>query len=1230
MRTAAAFGLLAALASGCAGVASLRRGDTIGDRAPGWAGWSSLIEGATARAEAQLADARRRAPDDPITLFGLAALAYERGETEAALEASLTLLEMPERHPGDPWVALTAAAAATRVGDLLSEAAEPRPFEERLLALHTGALPWRARLLVEEASDIIARRRGDGHLLLQPSLRQGCLQKMTWTATAGRLPNLDLTAATSTPLPAPRALDASGCLLTVPERDGLPGVRLVQATLTTTAGRVQVVLDYGGPALIEMDGRELASHGSDQAFGPRATGVAVTLPPGRHTLQLRLGSYGGAAQLRAFVFDPAPPETAAPTASRPEQAALVELAGGLIAEATGETEATLLAAEKLRGHRRFGAGLAAAATFLARDPSRPPALARDESESLYRAAVASDARLARVFLALARGELQRERSLEAAELSRQALEATPGFWPAATTQVEALRARGLERHADAVLAQMMARLARAGGACELLLLAHQRAQLRYQTETEKTLTDRLRRCDARSTVPLDWMRRRGDLTAAAAELQARLSFVADRNNARAELAAARLAQGDAGAAVRELTGLVEMSPRDSSLRLRLADAERAAGRADRARAVVAETAARFPGQSQVRQAARVMGLPLPLDDFRLDAKDVIREYRESGLDYQAPAVMVLDRTVARVLDDGTQVILTHNIVNVKTKDGIARWGEVEVPDNAEILALRTHKADGRVREPEEIVGKETISAPDLGVGDFVEWETVEYREPEGSFAPGFVGDRFFFQSLELPLHLSEYLILAPATLAIDFDRRSGAPEVQATDGPAGTRLYRFVAHKMPQLFAEPAAVGHIEWIPSVRASSGITAERWSRMLADGLYGVARRSPALNRLARQVVLHADPRDNGWAAAIVRWTRENIEAEAGLAESATASVARGRGSRAAVILGLARSLGLDAQLVLARPLTEAAAEQPAVAQELDDFTEVLVRFPGAGPGQPPVYVDPRWKHAPLGYLPPGLDGARCLVLGNGRLETARSRSAESRVVRMTLRLHADGGGSGEVRESLRGWPAIEWAAVYERLRGDEGKLRQEFEQRWLNHHFPGARLDALTITIDKAREGEAELRYSFSSASLASRQADELRLQPGFFRTQPGRRFATEGSRHTGLMVGTDPNLDLQADLLLPAGAAVLDPGREGEVATGPGQVLRFSERRQTLADARVAGVRILIRRQAALPLVRVQPADYPAVAGELRRVDPLEQSEIRIRLPGGRQSSAAVILTRPLP
>ena len=45
--------------------------------------------------------------------------------------------------------------------------------------------------------------------------------------------------------------------------------------------------------------------------------------------------------------------------------------------------------------------------------------------------------------------------------------------------------------------------------------------------------------------------------------------------------------------------------------------------------------------------------------------------------------------------------------------------------------------------------------------------------------------------------------------------------------------------------------------------------------------------------------------------------------------------------------------------------------------------------------------------------------------------------------------------------------------------------------------------------------------------------------------------------------------------------------------------------------------LVLTRDSSLPLSRVAPSDYPGVAADLRRVDGLEQREIRIRLRGAR-------------
>jgi hypothetical protein len=49
----------------------------------------------------------------------------------------------------------------------------------------------------------------------------------------------------------------------------------------------------------------------------------------------------------------------------------------------------------------------------------------------------------------------------------------------------------------------------------------------------------------------------------------------------------------------------------------------------------------------------------------------------------------------------------------------ARVAEVQVPQGAQVLALRTLKADGTVLEPESL-DKDTVSLPGVGVGDAAE------------------------------------------------------------------------------------------------------------------------------------------------------------------------------------------------------------------------------------------------------------------------------------------------------------------------------------------------------------------------------------------------------------------------------------------------------------------------------------------------------------------------------
>ena len=141
----------------------------------------------------------------------------------------------------------------------------------------------------------------------------------------------------------------------------------------------------------------------------------------------------------------------------------------------------------------------------------------------------------------------------------------------------------------------------------------------------------------------------------------------------------------------------------------------------------------------------------------------------------------------------------------------------------------------------------------------------------------------------------------------------------------------------------------------------------------------------------------------------------------------------------------------------------------------------------------------------------------------------------------------------------------------------------------------------------------VRYSFVSPQLGVRSDEEIKLSPTFFRSQPGRRFAAEPRRSTTLMLGFDVPVRLTATVLLPASARVVDPATPPPGVVARQGAYRFIEERTSRPGSPEV---LLLHRESALPLTRVPPAEYAGVAADLRRVDGLEQQEIRIRLHGG--------------
>jgi tetratricopeptide (TPR) repeat protein len=1294
---------------GCAGSLPALRPPEITLHGETEAGWRDLLRGKSDLARSAFERRLRAAPDDLVALAGRAAIDYERGDSAGALASYLGIMERTAAGEGGVWGVVVAPMAAGRLALLLDETARAsdRAIEDRLLALSPHRLPWQARFELAQLGDRVARRRGQPELLERLARVAGCPAEVMLAGTTGGLPHLDLDAAPrgeATPTRGNRKrLMPAGCRVSIPSWDGRPGAQRLLIPVTVPGGTHQIVLDFPGEGRVRVDGGRLHHHGSEAHYGPRVSATSFALGGGKHEIEIRIGTFGGRSGLGVMVIPALPSSSPTPPGELGAEGtpvrAVVDFSEAFTAHRVGDVDRALLLGERLGKLGGFGPGLALAAAIARADPTRPSGFARDAARSLLRRAVSVDAGMARAWHALAGIELEDNRPRDAIDNARASLRAAPAWWLPELTLWTAYRVRGLERDADRALERAGHKAAQAkADPCPLVEAGLRRAEERRDLAAREALGDRLSRCDPDSDVRIERLRTRGDLAGALALLRRSAALSPDRDELRAEIASLLLAKGDKAAARAELEALVASEPRDPSLRIRLADLQAASGDREAARRTLTQAMLLKPELADLRRAAAALGLSLPLDRHRANARSVIQSFASSKRRYEAPAVVVLDRTVARVFPDGAQLILTHNIVRVQTKDGIDRWGEVSVPSGSEILTLRTHKADGSTREPEEIVGKETVSAADLAVGDYVEWETMEAKPPSDAFAGGFLGDRFYFRSFDAPLDRSELILISPAAMKLDIDRRAGAPSPARTVGADGTVTTSFIAKEVPQLFAERASVPAIEYVPSVRLSSGVSWAAWTRFLREQVYGTWRSSPEIRQLARELARQADRSAEGGqpppfgafaagsarpppmaaarrAATIVEWVTENIEAADDLRDPASFSLARGRGNRMALVLALARELGLSASPVLARSRLLADATETVPPQEIDDFGETLVRFslgpdrpaaraPAVGgnawgrsgsaapspsrgglgtlPGSPlqspwgrsgsaapspsrgglgtlsgspsgsqvVVHADLRLRHAPFGYLPPGLDGARTLSLEEGRFGVATSQAADQRNIEMTIRLDEQGGGSARATEELTGWPALEWAELLDRFGSDATKLRQDFEQRWLGVHFPGARLKDLDVELPRRGAAGVRVRYSFTSPQLAVKSEQEIKLSPTFFRSQPGRRFAAEPHRSTTLMLGLDVPVRLQATLELPRSARLVDPAAQklGVIARKGGY--RFVEERLVRADLPEV---LVLRRESLLPLMRVTPEEYSGVAADLRRVDGLEQQEIRIRL-----------------
>jgi hypothetical protein len=1144
------------------------------------------------------------------------------GRAEEAFQTYIALVLHAVKAPDAPHARALAELSLHALVDMNDAVANYRPRVSKLLE----AIAPHARSLGLTAAHQVALQRS-GFAMQQGNLAEavaaldaaGCVRTADVAGPFGPRALLAFDTALPPEKPGPfaaaydlgegrktekvRRLDTHRCVLALGRgaHDAMPGVSYMRTELEvqvpgTYAMRVESPNSYA----LWLDGKELTRVDLRTQAASGARYALVTLSAGRHELKAKVSSrHPNPALLLAFqaASEADLAQIAIPESQDPFDryvATKLSLARGDVLGARERIRT--LGLEAPTAH-----WLVLAAGVALADPLRAPEQRRDTARMHLTKARAANPAAWFPTVGLANLEAAEGRAKEATDLLEVAAERYPGALAAQTAWIEQLSQRGFDEAADRVLEALSERLP---DACALAVIRMERAREHSRMAEVERETERVMACDAAANARYRLLLAKRDYNGAATEL-ARLRALGEPPDAAQRI--------DAALELSELRG-----EHESSLSLRearsaywpdrpgpvLDQADRllATGKRSQATAFLAQAIEAHP--SELADASRVYeGLSgnAPFASLRRDSRDVIARFEASGEAYNGPQLLLLDYTIVRVFPDGSSVELTHNIIRVQSEEAVDEAGEFSVPDGARLLTLRTIKADGRRLEPDPIAGKSSWSLPGLAPGDYVEFETLKTEAPSIGFPGGYLGDRFYFKSFEVPFHRSELVILVPNDMAPVLDPRGDAPVAEKTSHE-GLSLLRWAVDKSRALPMEPGSVAMREYVPSINVGTHVSFARYVESLRDILADKDPYDPEAAAFV-QSMLSAVPAESTAekVSALHAWVTEQIEATDEVFGNAPAMLAARTGSRERVLRYLLGLAGVPADLALVRGIE--ADHTDGKLPDPETYGYLLLRL---HEDLPVRWLHAGTRYAPAGYLPPQVRGERALMLTpTAETTSVPSEKLESslREIDADIRVDASGHAVVHVREKQRGGMAFALRDNLDEI--PESELKTRFEQSYATSVLPGARLASLDIKGRDDRNAALELDYTLEVGSLGHRAGDDLRI-PGLFVAGLQARHARMHSRTTTALVAPDQASDIRVRVHLPAGATLAAAPKAASLSHPSGAHYAF--------DVQTEPGTLTLTRTLRLPVTRIPAADYPAFAEFCRSVDTLEAADVAMHLP----------------
>lgn len=584
---------------------------------------------------------------------------------------------------------------------------------------------------------------------------------------------------------------------------------------------------------------------------------------------------------------------------------------------------------------------------------------------------------------------------------------------------------------------------------------------------------------------------------------------------------------------------------------------------------------------------------------------------ESGLDESTPTeqgtdpveVLFQERFI-RPLGDGTLIHRHHQLFLVRSEDAVEAWGEVPLPEAAEVLVARTWRkaSSGRILavESEDWASTGAISLSALGAGTIAEVAIVWMEEPDRAVSPT-------WSTLRLPMGFQDaYVRTARVVVAHEEGEtihvESGGG-VRVTRSPGRLEaVVRDVASR-PVEPLDPRPELRLPWVRfSGGSEEGLSVRLWHGSEALRAARAMRLTPTVEEKAKEVT--AGLRDERQRLrAIHTAVLSEIQDEASSLSAQEASVVLGRrsGERSVALVALCRAAGHDCDLVSARPMARGLERPNETLVDVDDWVYPLVR---AQTQEGSIWLDTASPYAPFDFVPPLLAGVEGLVLDapltRVRLPPPDESPRGQRHLSMNLRVDPDGRYVADGEERLTGLYAMSWRHVLVDMTSEQ---RQNALDRLVQASLPGAGVTDLRFEHLEERAEPLIVLWRAEGSGLMGEE--NARISVGLSPENLSRATVHLAKRTAPLLVSRSTDLEVRIAVDLPPGWRLDQAPSTVDVDEGLIQFHRSAE----LGDSTVR-----LHKRCRLSVGLVLPGVYSRWVEAARDVDRADRIELVFQRP----------------